>query len=810
MATNVTFNGVTYSVPAANEENWSSLSSYLIALQNASVAGGSQSLNVRVVATATVSVATSDSIILVNRAGAVAVNLPAGVDKQVFWIADISGAAETNNITINRNGTNTIFGGTSYVLNQNNQAVCFVFSIANGNWNRVAETKLPANGAANTVLASDGTKLAYRTIVNADISASAAIDRSKLASGTANHVLINNASGVLTSEAQLAISRGGTGLAALGSAFQVLRVDAGGTALEYASVSGLGDVAGPSGGVVNNEIVLFASTTGKAVKGIGAVGATGQFLGTPVGTTPAWTNQASSISLTNSTNQMVFGSGINKITINVPTPSANLVYSVPNNVGSTATFAMLEANNQTFSGSNTSFSITTSFTATTSINLGTAPNRVALLPGTQTVTANWLFPNLGDCTFAALEGAQTFSGLKTFSSGLAVTGGSAANGAIWFASNVLRQRGGASGWAVDNTSAAAILSLTDAGAATVGAASATNAAGVAHLVNGVLNANSSTTTDFARRLILNSNTYIAGETGRVARDSLSSTMGGAAFSLMGRTADTSTAFLWQTNLIADSATTAATTVMTITQLGAVNIGPTGSTSTSLAHVINLPNANSYVNITSTGVNSARISASTNTNAIISGRSTTNNVAGLAFVAGTADTNSLADMYFQVLENDNTDFATQTNTAFAWYNGAGTAIISVTRAGAVTLGPASFTGKHIANARNLLLRESTGSTVGAGLGNSQITLANGATYTSADFFGRGLIIISDTSTANQSLILMGNTTATIISDPPGVAAVTDTGSRVCVFYNGTAWTIKNNLGSTKTFAVTVLSSMAAGI
>jgi hypothetical protein len=48
-------------------------------------------------------------------------------------------------------------------------------------------------------------------IVNADISASAAIDRSKLASGTADHVVINNASGVMSSEATLAKSRGGTG-----------------------------------------------------------------------------------------------------------------------------------------------------------------------------------------------------------------------------------------------------------------------------------------------------------------------------------------------------------------------------------------------------------------------------------------------------------------------------------------------------------------------------------------------------------------------------------------------------------------------
>ena len=48
-------------------------------------------------------------------------------------------------------------------------------------------------------------------IVNADINASAAIARSKIANGTASHVVINSGAGALSSEAQLANSRGGTG-----------------------------------------------------------------------------------------------------------------------------------------------------------------------------------------------------------------------------------------------------------------------------------------------------------------------------------------------------------------------------------------------------------------------------------------------------------------------------------------------------------------------------------------------------------------------------------------------------------------------
>lgn len=52
--------------------------------------------------------------------------------------------------------------------------------------------------------------IASDVIVNADVKTDAAIARTKLASGTASHVLINDGSGVMSSEAALAIARGGT------------------------------------------------------------------------------------------------------------------------------------------------------------------------------------------------------------------------------------------------------------------------------------------------------------------------------------------------------------------------------------------------------------------------------------------------------------------------------------------------------------------------------------------------------------------------------------------------------------------------
>jgi hypothetical protein len=744
MATNVTFNGVTYSVPAANEEGWQALSTYLIALAGASVSGGSQSLAVRVATTATVTAATSDAVILINRAGAVTVNLPAGVDKQVLWIGDISGAAETNNITINRAGANTIFGGTSYVLNQNNQVACFIFSSANGNWNRIAESKLPANGAAATLLKSDGTKLIYAKLVDADVDPTAAIARAKLASGSAAHVIINDGSGVLSSEALLAVTRGGTGVAtstgsgsnvlsdspvlvtpdlgtpsavtltnaiglpivagttgtlsvarggtgvtsstgtgntvlsnsptlvtpalgtpasgvmtnvtglplttgvtgvlpvanggtglsALGSALQFIRVNAGGTALEYATVAGTGDVSGPSGGVVDNEIVLFASTTGKAIKGAGGALtlSTGLTIGGTNGVvlTAADSTGAGSIRLRSdnasasardwgflldaniiggldlyvsatkngnpnaginiltisssllrvvdiqtqfvrNTNQIILGS-TNTTTINSVAPSASRVYTIPD-AGGAASFVMTEGT-QTIGGALT-LPATVNYTGVGSI--------VKAGAGALTLSASGAFTLTVPATGTAnlIDVAQTISAIKTHSAAIAFTGGSAANGSIWFASNVLRQRGGTSGWAVDNTSGAAIISTTDTGAITIGLAS--TGTSIYQTVNGSIvgRATASQTQGiFAGGTIarLNANSYFdaSGNTERA----ITTQTGYASLLINSSSTSTDVALRLSTNhtnaQTANSAlvTTNQITVLEVTQAGALTVGPT--------------------------------------------------------------------------------------------------------------------------------------------------------------------------------------------------------------------------------------------
>lgn len=60
------------------------------------------------------------------------------------------------------------------------------------------------------------------------------------------------------------VAKGGTGLTAVGSALQVLRTNAGATALEFATV-GSGDTVGPASSV-DGVVTLFDSTTGKLLK----------------------------------------------------------------------------------------------------------------------------------------------------------------------------------------------------------------------------------------------------------------------------------------------------------------------------------------------------------------------------------------------------------------------------------------------------------------------------------------------------------------------------------------------------------------
>jgi len=80
---------------------------------------GQQLYGSTAVAAATYAPVSTDSLLLVDYSGAVTINLPAASSRSGYPISikDTSGAAQTNNITIARNGSDTIEGLTSIVIN---------------------------------------------------------------------------------------------------------------------------------------------------------------------------------------------------------------------------------------------------------------------------------------------------------------------------------------------------------------------------------------------------------------------------------------------------------------------------------------------------------------------------------------------------------------------------------------------------------------------------------------------------------------------------------------------------------------------
>jgi hypothetical protein len=157
-----------------------------------------------------------------------------------------------------------------------------------GNVTQANMATLTGGGDASSlhIHAIDSAQIIDNSITDADLNSAAAIARSKLASGTANHVLINNGSGVMSSEAQLNVTRGGTGLSALGAANQLLGVNNAGTATEYKTVTAgsgvtLSNTAGNitinatgTGGTVtsvNVAVPAYMSTTGGPVTGSGSI-----------------------------------------------------------------------------------------------------------------------------------------------------------------------------------------------------------------------------------------------------------------------------------------------------------------------------------------------------------------------------------------------------------------------------------------------------------------------------------------------------------------------------------------------------------
>ena len=229
MATGVTLNGVSYSIPAVGDSGWgTSLSAFLVALPTGVLtkAGGSFAL------TATADFGASFGLAAASFSGrstpATAGLFRLGNTELVSW----RNAANSANLSLSVNASNILefngapittlaLGAADTVLKMNSAGTAYEYGkIANANVDAsagIAYSKLALTGSIVNADVSGSAAIAYSklaltgSVVNADIATAAAIARSKLANGTASHVVINDGSGVLSSEATLSKVRGGTG-----------------------------------------------------------------------------------------------------------------------------------------------------------------------------------------------------------------------------------------------------------------------------------------------------------------------------------------------------------------------------------------------------------------------------------------------------------------------------------------------------------------------------------------------------------------------------------------------------------------------
>lgn len=229
MATNITWNGVSYSIPAAGEVNWPSLSNFLIALGNAAANSTTLRQAIRVATTTPVTVsATTDCTVVVELGtpGAVAVNLPAGINGQMFFLVDGTGDASTNNLTITPNGAETINGAATLVLDHDRQAVLVQFVAADNDWKVLANVLYPG-----TITPADFVGILPTTKGGTGVSGSATFPTTgTVATVPASGVVKSNGTALssgnvdLTSEVTgtLPIGNGGTGQTTANAALNAL------------------------------------------------------------------------------------------------------------------------------------------------------------------------------------------------------------------------------------------------------------------------------------------------------------------------------------------------------------------------------------------------------------------------------------------------------------------------------------------------------------------------------------------------------------------------------------------------------------
>lgn len=156
----------------------------------------------------------------------------------------------------------------------------------------------------------------------------------------------------------------------------------------------------------------------------------------------------SALAVTATSNQLVLGT-TRTVTITAPTPAtASRTWTIPD-ITAAGTFAALEGT-QTFSGSKT-FSSAVTVTATTNQLVLSGPTRTATITAPQPATSSrtYTFPDLSaDYSVVGTEGTQTVNGAKTFSDVITTTVATSNSAVLAQAS----RSGNSLGFTADNTS----------------------------------------------------------------------------------------------------------------------------------------------------------------------------------------------------------------------------------------------------------------------------------------------------------------------------------------------------------------------
>ena len=342
-------------------------------------------------------------------------------------------------------------------------------------------------GSANQVLLTNGTIPSFGAITNAYIDPGAAIALSKLAALTASRALVSNGSGVISvssvTDTELGYVSGVT------SAIQTqLNAKANDSAVVH--ISGTETITGAK---TFSSIIASSLTSNQFIAGNVTLSFTNSGTPTtitipnvaPFATIPLLENaqtftaqQSFSNNIVVQNRVIVFGTS-QTITILGSTPASSRFVTIPE-AGADSDF-VLTAGSQTIGGSKTFSSAVTINPASNQVILSSGVNQLTLNSGTSAAARTYTVPDTGTTdTFAMLGGAQAFTALKTFNSGLAIAGGAAANNTIWVASNTLNIRGGTSGTDIYNTSGSVVVDITDAGAVTLGPANSS----LVHITNG--------------------------------------------------------------------------------------------------------------------------------------------------------------------------------------------------------------------------------------------------------------------------------------------------------------------------------------